>query len=402
MALFDTLGPAQRNSQHVAQFRALVALQGQYALLATWRRAEVVAMASAEHLAQFANGVALWNAWVAVQRLTRGAVATRHPGARIGVGGFWADLSGANLDNRDFYQGTPGAGWSGIDLVGVDLSGSTLRRSNLAWANLTAATLAGADLTGASLMNARLEGANLTNCILVDALFGGANLLHANARNANFANTYFYETMFCDTDLTDARGLLNSRVAGPCTLDHRTLVNFGPIPDGFLRASGIPDLLIESLANLRANPARYASCFISYATADEPFVRQLYQRLQLTGVRCWFAAEDLPVGAKTWDFITKAVAQHDRLLIVLSKSALMSEWVEDEVTKAFAVERERGTVVVLPVRLDDAVMTTDEAWAQKLRNSRNIGDFRNWKDSSAFDGAFRRLLSALEEHPGSS
>jgi hypothetical protein len=54
-------------------------------------------------------------------------------------------------------------------------------------------------------------------------------------------------------------------------------------------------------------------------------------------------------------------------LLVLSEAAIASDWVEDEVTKGFAEERQRSVTVLLPVRIDDAVFTTNEAWALKLR-----------------------------------
>jgi hypothetical protein len=53
------------------------------------------------------------------------------------------------------------------------------------------------------------------------------------------------------------------------------------------------------------------------------------------------------------------------------------------VTAAFEEERKRGQTVLVPVRLDEAVMDADEAWAAKLR-ARNIGDFRKWKDHDAY------------------
>jgi hypothetical protein len=70
--------------------------------------------------------------------------------------------------------------------------------------------------------------------------------------------------------------------------------------------------------------------------------------------------------------------------------------VEDEVTKAFEEERQRGGVVLFPVRLDDTVLTTREAWAAKLRRSRNIGDFRAWKDHDAYQAALKRVLRDLQ------
>jgi hypothetical protein len=68
------------------------------------------------------------------------------------------------------------------------------------------------------------------------------------------------------------------------------------------------------------------------------------------------------------------------VLLVLSEASLASEWVEDEVTKAFAEERQRKQVILMPVRIDGAVLKTGEAWAVKLRDGRHIGNFSHWKD----------------------
>ena len=96
-----------------------------------------------------------------------------------------------------------------------------------------------------------------------------------------------------------------------------------------------------------------------------------------------------------WDAIDRAVRLHDKLLLICSKTSVESEWVEDEVTKAFAEKRERKTVVLFPIRIDNAVMETDEPWAIKIRNSRHIGDFCNWKDNITYCKAFERLTRDL-------
>jgi hypothetical protein len=44
---------------------------------------------------------------------------------------------------------------------------------------------------------------------------------------------------------------------------------------------------------------QYYSCFISYSSKDDAFAKRLHADLQNTGVRCWFAPHDLPIGAKT-------------------------------------------------------------------------------------------------------
>jgi hypothetical protein len=67
---------------------------------------------------------------------------------------------------------------------------------------------------------------------------------------------------------------------------------------------------------------------------------------------------------------------------------------------AVAAERAAKQTVLFPVRLDDAVLTTDEAWAAKLRDNRNIGDFRRWKEHDAYQKALERLLRDLKVEAG--
>jgi hypothetical protein len=73
-------------------------------------------------------------------------------------------------------------------------------------------------------------------------------------------------------------------------------------------------------------------------------------------VRCWFAPHDLPIGAKTWEAIDAAIQIRDKVVLILSKNAIASDWVEDEIGKAFAEERRRNQIVLFPVRIDETVM----------------------------------------------
>jgi hypothetical protein len=92
-------------------------------------------------------------------------------------------------------------------------------------------------------------------------------------------------------------------------------------------------------------PDALYSCFISYSSKDQVFADKLHADLQDAGVRCWFAPHDLPIGAKTWDAIDEAIGLRDKLLVILSEASIRSDWVEDEVNKAYAKERDRNTVV---------------------------------------------------------
>jgi hypothetical protein len=145
---------------------------------------------------------------------------------------------------------------------------------------------------------------------------------------------------------------------------------------------------------LRENPIQFYSCFISYSTKDQEFADRLHADLKNEGVRCWFAPHDMRIGAKILDAIHEGIRLQEKVLLILSEGAITSDWVEEEVTKAFEEERRRKQTVLFPIRLDDAVMNVDEAWASKLR-ARHIGDFRRWKDHDAYKNSFERALRDL-------
>ena len=214
------------------------------------------------------------------------------------------------------------------------------------------------------------------------------------------AGRSYTEPCSANLDLSATKGLDACRHNGPSVLDHRTLQRSGRLPLAFLRGCGLPDRLIDYLLSLLEEAIQYYSCFISYASKDDAFAKRLHADLQNTGVRCWFAPHDLPIGAKTWDAIDAAIRVRDKLLLILSKNAIASDWVEDEVSKAFAEERRRNQLVLFPLRIDETVMMTAEPWAVKLRDQRNIGDFRKWKDHDAYRQAFDRVLRDLKAAPG--
>jgi TIR domain-containing protein len=85
-----------------------------------------------------------------------------------------------------------------------------------------------------------------------------------------------------------------------------------------------------------------------------------------------------------------------KLPLILSEDSVASKWVEFEVEAAMGREQEGKPPVLFPVRLDNAVMETDQAWAADIRRMRNIGDFTRWKDHDDYEKAFSRLLRDLK------
>lgn len=143
-------------------------------------------------------------------------------------------------------------------------------------------------------------------------------------------------------------------------------------------------------------PSDYHSCVLSYATGDHAFAEKLHADLQSKGVPCWYAPHDLKTGDKLRTQIYNAIQKQDKLLLILSEHAVTSDWVEREVELAFERERQPPeTLVLFPIRLDDAVLQTNTAWAGDIRRIRFIGDFREWQDERAYQHALQRLLHDL-------
>ena len=304
-------------------------------------------MADKEHLSVIIQGIESWNTWRRDRAVSR-----------------------PDLRNADFRN---------MDLRGANLRGAILRNANLNGANLTRTNLRDADLNGSNLMR--------------------ANLRSAAMRGANMTRVSLYGTIFADVDLADVIGLETCIHRGPSIIDHRTLQKFNALPFSFLHGIGLPDIFIDYLPTLVNKAIQYYSCFISYSTKDQEFADRIYSDLQAKGIRCWFAEHDLPIGGKLLDEIDAGIRLRDKVLLILSKQSIDSEWVEDEVKIAFEEERGRGQAVLFPIRLDDAVMKTTEAWATKLRADRNIGDFRQWKDHDAYKRSFDRALRDLTLAP---
>lgn len=142
--------------------------------------------------------------------------------------------------------------------------------------------------------------------------------------------------------------------------------------------------------------AQYSTCFVSYSSKDEDFAKKLYNDLQTNGVRCWFAPSDLKIGDRIRSRIDEMIDKHDKLLVILSKASITSQWVEQEIETALEKERKRKSTVLFPIRLDDFVMKSKRGWANFVRNTRNIGDFTEWHDNESYNQSLKRVLDSLQ------
>ena len=348
------------------------------------------------------KGVQAWNEWRRANPLIRPNLSfAKLVGEElIEVDFFEVDLQKANLKDANL----DGADLSRAFLQMADLLGARLSRAKLHTANLVDTNLRRAELCSADLREANIGGANLSEASLVEANLNWANLAHVNLNFAevtgtDFANCFMDGTQLGNVDLSQSKGLAKVAHTGPSTIGIDTIYrSCGNIPEEFLRGAGVPEPFIVQMKSLVAamSPIEFYSCFISYSSKDQEFAERLHADLRGKNVRCWFAPEDLKIGDRLRPAFDEAIRVHDKLMVLLSENSVSSPWVEKEVETAFEKERREKRTVLFPIRLDDAVMETDQAWAADIRRTRHIGDFRDWKNHDSYKKAFERLLRDLK------
>jgi uncharacterized protein YjbI with pentapeptide repeats len=205
------------------------------------------------HLSILEAGHAEWNQWRAdnphiMPRLTKVSLREK-------------DLRKLNLANVDFAYS---------DLRNANLKGGELYQCEFFSADLTQANLNSADLRGAKLHNAILDRAELCEADLFRADFISTSLI-----KTNFERARCWLTAFSNVDLSRALGLSGIYHSGPSSIDistlYKSLRNFYAIPSSFLRDSGLPDELINTIIQITKTekPKNLYSCFISYSHTDE-------------------------------------------------------------------------------------------------------------------------------------
>ena len=312
------------------------------------------------------------------------------------------DFTSAFRDESGFNAQILGADFRNTKLIGCCFSGTDLASANLRGTDLTRAELVKSNLYTSLLQHAKMSGADLRLANLVSA-----ELHEVKLDGANVAGARFGWTSISGVDLSSTHGLgqvihIHPSPIGSDTL-RLTANGLSNEPESkkfqvmrFLGNSGIDDELLSVFRTWISNPIEFYSCFISFSSKNQSFTERLYTDLQNNNVRCWFAPEDLKIGDKIRDQIDESIRLRDKLLLVLSEHSIASEWVEHEVESALEEERQRGRMVLYPIRLDDAVMDSNKAWAALIRRTRHIGDFTHWKDYDSYQKAFDRLLRDLK------
>jgi hypothetical protein len=94
--------------------------------------------------------------------------------------------------------------------------------------------------------------------------------------------------------------------------------------------------------------------FISHSSKDKAFVRYLVGELRkLDDISVWFDETELLLGDSIVGKISDAIRDTNYLIVVLSRSAVSSPWVQRELNAALMKELSQKGMLVIPIRIDD-------------------------------------------------
>lgn len=302
------------------------------------------------------------------------------------------NLSNLKLPGRDFG----GAILRNVQFINCDLTGSSFVEADLSGANFRAANLRGVDFT-----NANLSRVNFYTATLAGAFFIGSNLFSTNFREAKMG-----QTVFANVDMETCAGLDAVEHWSRSSVGVECLYRLGNNrPSKFLEGVGFPAVFRDYLPSLieAGDIVQFHSCFISYSHNDEGFAHKLWASMRKERIRVWYAPEEMQGGKKLFDQIDRAIQLHDKLLIVLSRASIASDWVQTEIRRARQQEKKNGERKLFPIRVCDMKLLQD--WecfdadtgrdiAQEIREY-FIPDFSEWTKDIKFDQEFQKLCRDL-------
>lgn len=117
-------------------------------------------------------------------------------------------------------------------------------------------------------------------------------------------------------------------------------------------------LLIETIFSERYIKARFTQkvsgkrIFISHSSVDKTFAKLLATDLAEAGHKPWLDEWEIKVGSSIPKEISKGIEECDYLIIILSKTAVLSNWVENEWQSVYWDEVKSGTVKIIPVLIE--------------------------------------------------
>jgi len=111
--------------------------------------------------------------------------------------------------------------------------------------------------------------------------------------------------------------------------------------------------------------------FISHSGHDKAFAILVAERLRAGDMDAWIDTQRILVGDDILGQIGDGLATMDLLILIVSQSALQSEWVRRELAYATTREVERTETLILPFIIDQTAFA-ELPWQIASRNGRRI------------------------------
>ncbi len=138
----------------------------------------------------------------------------------------------------------------------------------------------------------------------------------------------------------------------------------------------------SSRASATPRTERRPAVFISYARADAAFAQRLMDDLRAAGHACWIDTSEIKGGEQWAINIADAINHSSALVVIVTRQALQSEWVQKEILWAQQVKK-----LIIPLLLQDVA---HEPGFFVLVNYQPVFFF-----NQAYDAALAQLLHAL-------
>jgi len=130
--------------------------------------------------------------------------------------------------------------------------------------------------------------------------------------------------------------------------------------------------------------------FISHSSKDLPFARRLGERLRSQGIDVWLDDLQLKAGDALTGTISRAVQQHDFLIVVLSPASLASAWVRKEMKLAKPGRSHGRAARLVPVLLKRPAV---KRLPQALRDTKYV----DFSDNKTFEIGLAQLLDLMDD-----
>jgi len=151
----------------------------------------------------------------------------------------------------------------------------------------------------------------------------------------------------------------------------------GKEAEGTARVTALEEFTyVSSLLNDRMFSAQFernpggAKIFVSHSSADKTFVRGLAVDLAAMGHQPWVDEWQILAGESIVERVGAGIEDADFMLVVLSRSAVSSQWVENEWQAKYWIEANEKRVTVIPAVIDDCQIPT-------LLRAKKYVDFRH-------------------------